>query len=92
MFLAVCNVTLTYWKSCAKNLFDVVRFYLGLLLQDEVMVDWRVFLSGGYNLHWFSDALGLVTFVYFIKQTFWSTSCSYKHLGPLPAGVYFRQP
>ena len=28
------------------------------------------FLSGGYNLHWFWDALGKVTFVSFIKQTF----------------------
>ena len=54
------------------------------------------FLSGGYNLHRFSDTLRLVTFVSFIKQTFCllgvSTSCSHKHLCPLPTGVYFCQP
>ena len=48
------------------------------------------FHSGGYNLHWFSDALRLVTFVSFIKQTFClfsvCTSCSHKHLGPSPQG------
>ena len=54
------------------------------------------FLSGGYNLHRFADALHLITFVSFIKQTFCllsvSTSCSHKHLGPLPTEVYLCQP
>ena len=60
------------------------------------MLDWICFLSGGYNLHRFYDALGLVTFVSFIKQTFYllsvSTSCSHKHLDPLLTGVYLCQP
>ena len=47
-------------------------------------------------MHRFSNALGLVTFVSFIKQTLCllsvSTSCSHKHLGPLPAWVYLCQP
>ena len=42
------------------------------------------------------NPLPLVTFVSFIKQTFCllsvSTSCSHKHLGPLPTGVYLCQP
>ena len=45
---------------------------------------------------WLSDELGLVTFVSFIEQTYCllsvSTSCSHKHLGPLPTGVYLCQP
>ena len=52
------------------------------------------FLSGEYNFHQFSVALGLVTNVSFIKQTFCllsvSTSCSHKHLDPLPQVVLKR--
>ena len=38
------------------------------------------FLSGGYNLHRFCDALRLVTFVSFIKQTFYCATIAY-HVG-----------
>ena len=57
VFLEVCSVTPTYRKSWAKNLliwsdffFKVKRCYNGF----------GEFSSGGYNLHRFSDALGLV--------------------------------
>ena len=51
----------TYWKSWADNLlmwtdlasglsFEVKRWFTGFVHC----------LSGGYNLHWFSDVLGLV--------------------------------
>ena len=74
-----------------KNLLMWSDFTLGSRLSDGRLAS---FLSGGYNLHRF--ALHLVTFLSFIKQTFCllsvSTSCSHKHLCPLPTGVYLCQP
>ena len=68
LVLEVCNVKPTYWKSWAGNLL----MWSGFTLGSSFKVKWWLidFLSGGYNLHQFSDALCLVTFVSFIKQHF----------------------
>ena len=55
------------WES-----FAVVRFDLGPLLQCL-----NGFLSGGYNLHRFSDAIGLVfNVVWFLKRTDRTARCN----------------
>ena len=52
--------------GCETNLQEIMGWeYFGVVRFDRVLAS---FLSGGYNLHRFSDALGLVTFVFFIKH------------------------
>ena len=61
VFLEVCSVTPTYSKSWAKNLLIWSDFTLGFSFKVKRCYNgFGEFSSGGYNLHRFSDALGLV--------------------------------
>ena len=61
VFLEVCSVTPTYRKSWAKNLLIWSDFTLGFSFKVKRCYNgFGEFSSGGYNLHRFSDALGLV--------------------------------
>ena len=64
VFLEVCSVTPTYRKSWAKNLLIWSDFTLGFSFKVKRCYNgFGEFSSGGYNLHRFSDALGLVQLV-----------------------------
>ena len=77
--------------------FDFGPFFQGQMRVAKIKSTYNLLIRvpRGLQCHWFSDVLHLVTFVSFIKQTFCllsvSTSCSHKHLGPLPTGVYLCQ-
>ena len=61
LVLEVCNVKSTNGKSWAGNLL----MWSNLTLDPSFKVErW---LIGGYILQWFSDALGLVLYVFYVK-------------------------